>query len=159
MRLVARSHPHHQLLLAGKVPRRTNHSILRLCLHLLFTSTSSTNCRKVAIMAWVSPPQATMLPKLKHSSKSNSSNSKAVEAVQQEPAKSQREEWIGALHRLNPKRNRTRLAGRTQHRMEVKIIRAVETSADGKMRNQDFKIRLHPAVNGAQFRIRRLQQE
>src|SRR5437868_6828139 len=102
MRLVARSHPHHQLLLAGKVPRGTNHSILRLCLHLLFTSTSSTNCRKVAIMAWVSPPQATMLPKLKHSSKSNSdnrsksnsgnrsksnsgnrSNSKAVEAVQQ----------------------------------------------------------------------------
>jgi hypothetical protein len=103
-----------------------------------------------------------MLPKLKHSSKSNSSNSsnsKAVEAVQQEPGKCQRQEWIGALRQLNPKRNRTRLAGRMQHRMEVKIIRAVETLADGKMRNQGFKIRLHLAVDGAQFRIRRLQQE
>jgi hypothetical protein len=40
--------------------------------------------------------------------------------------------------------------------MEVKIVRAVETLADGKMRNQQFKIRLHPVVDGAQFR---LQQE
>ena len=81
MRLVARSHPHHQLLLAREVPSRTNHSILLPCLHLLCTSTSSTNCRKVAILAWVSPPEATTLLKLKHSSNSNSSHSKAVEAV------------------------------------------------------------------------------
>ena len=100
-----------------------------------------------------------MLLKLKHISNSNSSHSKAVEAVQQGAGKYQRQEWIGAPHQLNPKRNRTRLAGRTQHRMEVKIVRAVETLADGKMRNQQFKIRLHLAVDGAQFRTQRLQQE
>jgi hypothetical protein len=33
--------------------------------------------------------------------------------------------------------------------MEVKIVRAVETLVDGKMRNQQFKIRLHRAVDGA----------
>src|SRR2546421_2301184 len=123
MRLVARSRPHHQILLAREMQSKTNHSILLLCLHLLCTSTSSTNCRKVAILAWVPPPEAATLLKLKYSSNNNSSHSKAVEAVQQGAGKCQRQEWIGALHQLNPKRNRTRLAGRTQHRMEVKIIR------------------------------------
>lgn len=43
--------------------------------------------------------------------------------------------------------------------MEVKIVRAVETLADGKMRNQEFKIRLHSVVDGAQFQeLKRLQQ-
>jgi hypothetical protein len=159
MRLVARSRPHHQLLRVREVPSRTNHSIQLPCLHLLCTSTSSTNCRKVAILAWVSPPEATTLLKLKHTSNSNSSHSKAVEAVQQEAGKCQRQEWIGAPRQLNPKRNRTRLAGKTHHKMEVKIVRAVGTLADGKMRNQPFKIRLRPAVDGAQFRIWWLQQE
>jgi hypothetical protein len=63
------------------------------------------------------------------------------------------------LHPLNPKRNRTRLAVRTQHRVEVKIIRAVETLVDGKMRNQGFKIHPHSVVDGAQFQgLKRLQQ-
>jgi hypothetical protein len=156
MRLVARSRPHHQLLLEREVPSRTNHSILLPCLHLLCTSTSNTNCPKVAILAWVSPPEATKLLKLKHSSNSNSGRSKAA---RQEAGKCQRQEWIGAPRQLNPKRNRTRLAGKTHHRMGAKIVRAVEMLADGKMRNQQFKIRLRPAVHGAQFRIRRLQQE
>ena len=68
------------------------------------------NCRKVAILAWVFLPEATMPLRLKHSS-----NSKAVEAGRQEPGKCQQQEWIGALHPLNPKRNRNRLVVRMQY--------------------------------------------
>ena len=57
-----------------------------------------------------------MLPKLNHGSNSSSHHhSKAVEAGQQEPGKCQQQEWIGALHPLNLRRNRIRLAVRTQH--------------------------------------------
>lgn len=54
MHSAARSPLHHLALRESKVRSETTLSILLLCLHLERTSTSSTSCRRAAMLVWVS---------------------------------------------------------------------------------------------------------